>query len=65
MDAAEFIFPPDSEFFGQAITWGVDQSLKNPHAYTVDFSVRRELPKRFTLQFAYGGSPGTASAHAA
>jgi hypothetical protein len=51
-------FPQTPDSFGQAITWGVDQSLKNPYAYTVDFSVGRELPKRFTLQFAYVGRLG-------
>lgn len=51
-------FPQTPAPFGQAITWGVDQSLKNPYAYTFDFSVGRELPKHFTLQFAYVGRLG-------
>ncbi len=51
-------FPQTPDSFGQAITWGVDQSLKTPYAYTVDFSIGRELPKRFTLQFAYVGRFG-------
>ncbi len=41
--------------FGNAITWGIDQSLKTPHAYTIDASIGRELPKGFSLQVAYVG----------
>ena len=48
-------FPQTPPAFGQAITWGVDQSLKTPYAYTIDFSVGRELPKGFSLQVAYVG----------
>ena len=43
---------------GQAITWGIDQSLKTPYAYAADFSVGRELPNRFSLQVAYVGRFG-------
>jgi hypothetical protein len=43
---------------GQAITWGVDQSLKTPYAYAFDFSIGRELPKRLSLQVAYVGRLG-------
>jgi hypothetical protein len=48
-------FPQTPASAGQAITWGIDQSLKTPHAYTVDFSIGRELPGRFSLQLAYVG----------
>ena len=48
-------FPQTPPAFGQAITWGVDQSLKTPYAYTIDFSVGRQLPKGFTFQAAYVG----------
>ena len=41
--------------FGNGITWGIDQSLKTPYAYTIDASVGRELPGRFSLQVAYVG----------
>jgi hypothetical protein len=47
--------PPPS---GQAITWGIDQSVKTPHAYAFDFSIGRELPKRFSLQISYVGRLG-------
>jgi hypothetical protein len=48
-------FPQTPPSFGQAITWGVDQSLKTPHAYTIDVSVGRELPRKFSLQVSYVG----------
>ncbi|HEY1424250.1 MAG TPA: carboxypeptidase-like regulatory domain-containing protein [Candidatus Acidoferrum sp.] len=48
-------FPQTPPLTGNAITWGVDQALKTPHAYTIDFSVGRELPKRFSIQVAYVG----------
>jgi len=51
-------FPQTPNPFGQAITWGVDQSLKNPYAYTMDFSVGRQLPKNFSLQLSYVGRIG-------
>ena len=44
--------------FGQAITWGLDQSLKTPYSYAFDFSIGRELPGRFSLQVAYVGRLG-------
>jgi Carboxypeptidase regulatory-like domain len=43
---------------GQAITWGIDQSIKTPHAYAFDFSVGRELPNRLSLQVSYVGRLG-------
>jgi len=36
----------------------VDDTLKTPYAYTVDFSIGRELPKKFSLQLAYVGRLG-------
>jgi hypothetical protein len=51
-------FPQTPDPFGQAITWGVDQSLKTPYAYTADFGVERELPQHFTMEFAYVGRFG-------
>ena len=48
-------FPQTPATAGQAITWGIDQSLKTPYAYSVDFSIGRELPHRFSLQVAYVG----------
>lgn len=51
-------FPQTPNTFGQAITWGVDQSLKTPSAYAMDFSIGRELPKGFSLQLSYVGRIG-------
>jgi Carboxypeptidase regulatory-like domain len=42
----------------QAITWGIDPSVKTPYSYAFDFSVGRELPHRFSLQLAYVGRLG-------
>jgi len=51
-------FPQIPSTTGQANLWGIDDTLKTPHAYTVDFSVGRELPRRFSLQFSYVGRFG-------
>ena len=42
----------------QANLWGNDNTLKTPYAYTADFSIGRELPKRFSLQVSYVGRFG-------
>ena len=46
-------FPQTPPATGQAITWGIDQSIKTPYAYAFDFSIGRELPKRFSIQLSY------------
>ena len=51
-------FPQTPKPFNEAITWGIDQSLKTPYAYAMDFSIGRELPKGFSLQLAYVGRLG-------
>jgi hypothetical protein len=51
-------FPQTPNPAGEAITWGVDQSLKTPYAYTIDFSIGRELSKQFSLQLSYVGRLG-------
>jgi len=51
-------FPQTPTISAQANLWGTDNTLKTPHAYTVDFSVGRELPKRFSLQVSYVGRFG-------
>jgi hypothetical protein len=62
---AQFLQPPPTGGFpqtpgisAQANLWGVDNTLKTPHAYAADFSVGRELPKRFSLQLSYVGRFG-------
>jgi len=51
-------FPQTPAINAQANLWGVDNTLKTPHAYAVDFSIGRELPKRFSLQVSYVGRFG-------
>ena len=50
--------PPSGYPGGQSITWGIDQSIKTPYAYAIDFSVGRELSHGFSLQVAYVGRFG-------
>jgi hypothetical protein len=51
-------FPQVPGTTAQANLWASDDTLKTPHAYAVDFSVGRELPKRFSLQVSYVGRFG-------
>jgi Carboxypeptidase regulatory-like domain/TonB dependent receptor len=51
-------FPQTPGIAAQANLWGIDDTLKTPHAYAVDFSVGRELPGRFSLQLSYVGRFG-------
>ena len=51
-------FPQTPDPFLQAISWAVDQSIKTPYAWAVDFSIGRELPKKFSLQVSYVGRFG-------
>jgi len=48
-------FPSTLDTGGFAITWGVDDQVKTPYSYTLDFSVGRELPKNFSLEVSYVG----------
>lgn len=51
-------FPQTPNTAAEANLWGNDDTLKTPHAYTLDLSVGRALPKRFSLQVAYVGRFG-------
>jgi Carboxypeptidase regulatory-like domain len=51
-------FPQMPGITSQANLWANDDTLKTPHAYAVDFSVGRELPRRFSLQVSYVGRFG-------
>jgi hypothetical protein len=51
-------FPQVPGLTSQANLWANDNTLKTPHAYAVDFSIGRELPKRFSLQLSYVGRFG-------
>jgi hypothetical protein len=50
-----FPFTPPDQQGGLAINWGLDNSIKTPYSYTVDFSVSRELPRGFSFEVAYVG----------
>jgi hypothetical protein len=58
MPATPITFPQVPNPFSEAITWGVDQSVKTPHAYAFDLSIGRELPMGFSLQLSYLGRLG-------
>jgi len=68
INGVQFLLPPPSTTptawpqipatDAQANLWGNDDTLKTPHAYTVDFSIGREMPKRFSLQLSYVGRFG-------
>ena len=49
------VTPPSGYPQGEAIAWGVDNTIKTPYAFAIDFSIGRELPKRFSLEFSYVG----------
>ncbi|GAC1624799.1 MAG: hypothetical protein PVS2B2_15160 [Candidatus Acidiferrum sp.] len=51
-------FPQIPGTTAQANLWANDDTLKTPHAYAIDFSIGRELPKRFSLQVSYVGRFG-------
>lgn len=51
-------FPDTLSTGGFAITWGLDNSIKTPYAYTMDLSVARELRAGFSLETAYVGRLG-------
>jgi Carboxypeptidase regulatory-like domain/TonB dependent receptor-like, beta-barrel len=46
---------PNCDF---AITWGIDNHLKTPYSYALDFSLQRELPGGFILEENYVGRLG-------
>jgi hypothetical protein len=58
LDPPRPAFPQVPNIAAEANLWGNDETLKTPHADAVDFSIGRELPGRFSLQFAYVGRFG-------
>ena len=65
LNGVPFLLPPPPPSWPQTPTvnaqanlWATDNTMKTPHAYTADFSIGRELPKRFSVQFAYVGRFG-------
>jgi hypothetical protein len=51
-------YPSNPAPGSEAITWGLDSSIKTPYSYTLDLSVQRQLSNGFTLQVAYVGRLG-------
>ena len=61
----QYLLPPSTGGFpvtpasgypsGEAIAWGLDDTIKTPYSYAADFSIGRELPKRFSVQVSYVG----------
>jgi hypothetical protein len=48
-------FPNTLASGGFCICWGLDDGIKTPYSYTLDFSVGRELPAGFSLEVSYVG----------
>jgi hypothetical protein len=48
-----YTYPPAGT--GLAIQWGLDDGIKTPYAYTLDFSVGRQLPGGVNLEVSYVG----------
>jgi Carboxypeptidase regulatory-like domain len=40
---------------GFSISWGLDNSIKTPYSYMLDFSITRELARNTTLEVSYVG----------
>ena len=52
---SSFTFPATPPAGSFLIARGIDQSLKTPYSYAVDFSIQRQLPGKMTLDVAYVG----------
>jgi len=50
--------PSSSSACGFAITWGIDNHIKTPYSYGLDFSVQHEFPGGFLFEEAYVGRLG-------
>jgi hypothetical protein len=51
-------FPDTLSTGGFAITWGLDNTIKAPYAYTLDLSWSRDLKNGFSVEGAYVGRLG-------
>jgi Carboxypeptidase regulatory-like domain len=45
----------DNAVGSYAVYWGMDNKLKTPYSYTIDFSVGRQFARDYTLEVAYVG----------
>ncbi|HSB74161.1 MAG TPA: carboxypeptidase-like regulatory domain-containing protein [Terriglobales bacterium] len=50
-----FPYTPPNSGTGLGIYWGLDDTIKTPYSYTVDFSVSRQLPKSMSVDVSYVG----------
>jgi hypothetical protein len=50
-----FPFTPPPGGGGLAIYWGLDDKIKTPYSYALDFSIARELPGNMSLEVSYVG----------
>ena len=50
-----FPFTPPDGGTGLAIYWGLDNTIRSPYSYSVDFSIGRELPHGVGLEVSYVG----------
>jgi hypothetical protein len=48
-------YTPPPAGLGLGIYWGLDNSIKTPYSYAIDFSIGRELPKNMSFQVSYVG----------
>lgn len=48
-----FTYPPSGTSLG--IQWGLDNGIKTPYSYTIDFSIGRQLPGNMSLEVSYVG----------
>ena len=51
-------FPTSASTGGFAIQWGLDNSIKTPYSYMIDFSLTRELRGNLSFEAAYVGRLG-------
>jgi hypothetical protein len=50
-----FPFTPPAAGSGLGIYWGLDDQIKTPYSYVLDFSIGRDLPKNMHLDVSYVG----------
>jgi len=48
-------FPTGTAVGSYAVYWGMDNKIRTPYSYTLDFSVGRELGHNFSLEVSYVG----------
>jgi hypothetical protein len=51
-------YPFQPSTTGNAFGWGIDNHVKSPYSYAMNFSIQRELPKGFLLETSYVGRMG-------